>query len=123
MISRGSFHAVKNRSVKLLVSRGYEPVLPVTDSWLSRSIPLHLIGLKGDYEALCVKLRIARGSVSKTYVETYCRFDICQFRSLLLISPGNVFLRCEVWVVSPDNAIHCYEVLSHTIDEVAACAR
>ena len=52
MIARGSFHAIKNRSVKLLASRGYEPVQPVTDSWLSRSIPLHLIGLKGDYEAL-----------------------------------------------------------------------
>jgi len=120
MISRGSFHAVKNHSVKLLVSRGYEPVLPVTDSWLSHSIPLHLIGLKGDYEALCVKIRIARRSVSEPYVESSCRFDICQFRSLLLAAPGNVFLRCEIWVVSPDNTIHCYEVLSHTIHEVAA---
>jgi hypothetical protein len=123
MIAWGSFHAAKNRSVKLLVSRGYEPVQPVTDSWLSRYIPLHLIGLKGDYEALCVKLRIAHGPVSIPYVESYCRFDICQFRSLLLKSPGNVFLRCEIWVVSPDNAIHCYDVLSHTIHEVAAYAR
>ena len=123
MISQGSFHAVKNRSVKLLVSRGYEPVQPVTDSWLSHSIQLHLIGLKGDYEALCVKLRIARGPVSIPYVESYCRFDICQFRSLLSQSPGNVFLRCEIWVVSPNNAIHCYEVLSHTIHEVAAFVR
>jgi len=123
MISRGSFHAVKNRSVKLLVSRGYEPVQPVTSSYLSRYIPLHLIGLKGEYEALCVKLRIARGSVSEPYVESCCRFDICQFRSLLLAAPGNVFLRCEIWVVSPNNAIHCYEVLADTIREVAAYAR
>jgi len=123
MISRGSFHAVKNRSVKLLVSRGYEPVQPVTDSWLSHSIPLHLIGLKGDYEALCVKLRIARGSPSIPYVESFCRYDLCQFRSLLLAAPGNVFLRCEIWVVSPNNAIHCYEVLADTIHEVAAYAR
>ena len=123
MISRGSFHAVKNWSVKLLVLRGYEPVLPVTDSWLSRSIPLHLIGLKGDYEALCVKIRIARGSVSEPYVESYCRFDICQFRSLLLAAPGNVFLRCEIWVVSTNNAIHCNEVLADSIREVAAFVR
>ena len=123
MISRDSFHAVKNWSLKLLVLRGYEPVLPVTDSWLSRSIPLHLIGLKGDYEALCVKIRIARGSVSEAYVESYCRYDICQFRSLLSQSPGNVFLRCEIWVVSPNNAIHCYEVLADTIREVAAFVR
>jgi hypothetical protein len=120
MIARGSFHAVKNWAVKLLVSRGYEPVQPVTDSWLSRSIPLHLIGLKGDYEALCVKIRIARGSVNEAYVESCCRYDICQFRSLLLAAPGNVFLRCEIWVVSPDNAIHCYEVLANTIHEVAS---
>jgi hypothetical protein len=123
MISRGSFHAVKNRSVKLLVSRGYEPVQPVTDSWLSHYIPLHLIGLKGDYEALCVKLRIARGSVSEAYVESYCRYDICQFRSLLLAAPGNVFLRCEIWVVSPNGSIHCYEVFPTSILEVAAYAR
>jgi len=99
------------------------PVLPVTDSWLSHYIPLHLIGLKGDYEALCVKLRIARGTVSEAYVESCCRYDICQFRSLLLAAPGNVFLRCEIWVVSPNNAIHCYEVLADTIREVAAFAR
>jgi hypothetical protein len=98
-------------------------VLPVTDSWLSRFIPLHLIGMKGDYEALCVKIRIARGSVSIPYVESYCRYDICQFRSLLLAAPGNVFLRCEIWVVSPNNAIHCYEVLADTIREVAAFVR
>jgi hypothetical protein len=123
MIARGSFHAVKNRSVKLLVSRGYEPVQPVTDSCLSHFIPLHLIGLKGDYEALCVKLRIARGSVSIPDVESCCRYDICQFRSLLLAAPGNVFLRCEIWVVSPNNAIHCYEVFADTIREVAAFVR
>jgi hypothetical protein len=123
MILQNSFHSAKNRSAKLLVSRGYEPVQPVTGSELAHYIPLHLIGLKGDYEALCVKLRIARGSVSETYVESLCRYDICQFRLLLSLSPGNVFLRCEVWVVSPNNSIHCYEVLATTIREVAAYAR
>jgi hypothetical protein len=123
MISQGSFHAVKNRSVKLLVSRGYKPVQPVTESWLSHFIPLHLIGLKGEYEALCVKIRIARGSPGIPYVESFCRYDISQFRLLLLAAPGNAFLRCEVWVVSPDNAIHCYEILADTVREEAAYAR
>ncbi len=123
MISRSSFHALKNRSVKLLVSRGYEPVQPVTDSFLSHYISLHLLGMKGDYEALCVKIRIATGSVSEAYVESFCRYDICQFRTLLSLSPGNMFIRCEVWVVSTNNAIHCYEVLSDTIREVAAYVR
>jgi hypothetical protein len=123
MITQSSFHAIKNRMGKLLVSRGYEPVQPVTDSFLSHYIPLHFIGMKGDYEALCVKLRIAQGSVNETYIESFCRFDICQLRSLLSLSPGNVFLRCEVWVVSPTNAIHCYEVHPTTIQEVAAYAR
>jgi len=123
MIPQNSFHLAKNRSAKLLVSRGYEPVQPVTGSELAHYIPLHLIGLKGDYEALCVKIRIACRSVNETYVESLCRYDICQFRSLLLLSPGNVFLRCEVWVVSPNNSIHCYEVLATSIREVAAYAR
>ena len=123
MIPQHTFHSAKNRSAQLLVSRGYEPVGPVTGSEFAHSIPLHFIGLKGDYEALCVKLRIARRSVSETYVKSLCRYDICQFRSLLLQSPGNVFLRCEVWVVSPNNVIHCYEVLPTGIREVAAYAQ
>jgi hypothetical protein len=123
MIPQHSFHSAKNRSAQLLVLRGYEPVEPVTGSEFAHFIPLHVIGLKGDYEVLCVKLRIAQRSVSETYVESLCRYDICQFRSLLLQSPGNVFLRCEVWVVSPNNAIHCYEVLKTGIREVAAYAR
>ena len=123
MIPHHSFHSAKNRSAQLLVSRGYEPVAKVTGSDLARAIPLHVIGRKGDYEALCVKLRIARQPVSETYVESFCRHDICQFRSLLLQSAGNVLLRCEVRVVSPDNAIHCYEVLKRGIREVAAYAR
>ena len=123
MIPQHSFHAAKNRSAQLLVLRGYEPVAKVTGSELANYLTLHLIGRKGDYEALCVKLRIARQPVSEICVKSLCRYDIGQFRSLLLQSPGNVFLRCEVWVVSPNNAIHCYEVLTTGIREVAAYAR
>jgi hypothetical protein len=120
MIPQHSFHSVKNRSVQLLVLRGYEPVEAVTCSELAHTIPLHVIGQKGKYEVLCVKLRIARRSLSEPYVESLCRYEISQFRELLVQSPGKVFLRCELWVVSPDNAIHCYEVLTTGIREVAA---
>jgi len=123
MIAQNAFIASKERATELLISRGYEPVLPVESSFLSRYIPLHLIGLRGNYEALCVKMRIAYGSVSAPYVESFCRFEICQFRSLLTMCPGNVFIRCEVWVVSPNGSIHCFEVLSDSIREVAAYAR
>ena len=123
MIAQSTFTASKERAAELLVSRGYEPVLPVESSFISRYIPLHLIGLRGNYEALCVKMRIAYGSVSAPYVESFCRYEICQFRSLLTMYPGNVFLRCEVWVVSPNGSIHCFEVLSDSIREVAAYAR
>lgn len=123
MIPQQSFHAAKNRCTKLLISRGYAPVQPVTDSFLAQIIPLHLVGMKGDYEALCVKVRIAQGAVSPEYVESFCRFDICQLRSLLTMSPGDIFLRCEEWVVSPNGSIHCFEVLANEIREVAAYAR
>jgi len=118
-----SFHAAKNRCAKLLISRGYEPVQPVTDSSLSQIIPLHLVGMKGDYEALCVKVRIAQGAVTPEYVESFCRFDICQLRSLPTMSPGDIFLRCEEWGASPNGSIHCFEVLANEIREVAAYAR
>ena len=123
MIAQQSFHAAKNRCAKLLISRGYEPVQPVTDSFLSQIIPLHLVGMKGDYEALCVKVRIAQGAVSPEYVESFCRFDICQLRSLPTMSPGDIFLRCEEWGASPNGSIHCFEVLANEIREVAAYAR
>jgi hypothetical protein len=123
MIPQQSFHAAKNRCTKLLMSRGYEPVQPVTDSFLTHIIPLHLVGMKGDFEALCVKVRLAQGAVSCEYVESFCRFDICQFRSLLTMSPGDIFLRCEDGVASPNGSIHCFEVLTNDIREVAAYAR
>ncbi len=123
MITQSAFTASKERAAELLIARGYEPVLPVESSFLSRYIPLHLVGLKGNYEMLGVKLRVAYGSVSERYVESFCRYEICQFRSLLTMNPGNVFIRCEVWVVSPNGSIHCYEVLPNEIREVAAYAR
>ncbi|MDO9035911.1 MAG: hypothetical protein Q7U51_11995 [Methanoregula sp.] len=123
MIPQHSFHSAKNRCTKLLVSRGYEPVQPVTDSHLSRIIPLHLVGMKGNYEALCVKVRLAPEAVSPENVESFCRFDICQLRSLLSMSPGDVYLRCEEWVASPNGSVHCFEVLPNEIREVAAYAR
>ena len=123
MIAKSSFTATKDRAAELLVARGYEPVLPVESSFLARYIPIHLVGLRGDYEMLGVKIRAAYGAVSEAYVESFCRFEICQFRSLLTMNPGNVFIRCEVWVISPNGSIHCYEVLPDSIREVAAYAR
>jgi hypothetical protein len=123
MIAQSAFHAAKNRCGKLLVSRGYEPVVPVTDHFLSRYVPLHLIGMRGNYEALCVKIRHAQGAVTPEYVESYCRFECCQLRSLLTMYPGDIFLRCEVWVISPSGAIHCYEVTATGVSEVAAYVR
>jgi len=123
LIPNQSFHSAKNRCTKLLVARGYEPVQPVTNSHLSRIIPLHLVGMKGNYETLCVKVRLAQEAVSPAYVESLCRFDICQLRSLLLMSPGDVYLRCEEWVASPNGSVHCFEVLPKEIREVAAYAR
>ena len=123
MIAQSAFTASKERAAELLMARGYEPVLPVESSFLSEYIPLHLVGMKGNYEVLGVKVRVAYGSVSPVYVESFCRYEICQFRSLLTMSPGNVFIRCELWVVSPNGSIHCYEVLPDEIREVAAYAR
>jgi hypothetical protein len=123
MIAQSAFTTSKERAAELLMARGYEPVLPVECSFLSQYIPLHLVGIKGNYEVLGVKVRVAYGSVSPAYVESFCRYEICQFRSLLTMSPGNVFIRCELWVVSPNASIHCYEVLPDEIREVAACAR
>jgi len=122
MIAQSAFTASKERAVELLMARGYEPVLPVESSFLSEYIPLHLVGMKGNYEVLGVKVRVAYGSISPAYVESFCRYEICQFRSLLTMSPGNVFIRCELWVVSPNGSIHCYEVLPDEIREVAAYA-
>jgi hypothetical protein len=123
MIAQSAFHTAKNRCGKLLVSRGYEPVAPVTDHFLSHYIPLHLIGMRGDYEALCVKIRHAQGAVTVQYVESYCLFGCCQLRSPLTMYPGDIFLRCEVWVISPSGAIHCYEVTATEVREVAAYVR
>ena len=123
MIARRAFNTSLQRAADLLISRGFEPVLPVENCFISRFIPLHMVGLRNNCEMLCVKLRMVYGSVSESYVETFCRFEICQFRCLLMIDPGNILLRCEVWVVSPNRSIHCYEILPSEIRKVAAYVR
>ena len=123
MIAQKTFVASKQRALELLASRGFEPILPVEDCYISDYIPLHLAGAKGDDEVLCVKLRLATAVVSLPYVESLCRYEICQFRTLLALDPGNITLHCEVWVVSPNGSIHCFEVLREEIREVVAYAR
>lgn len=123
MIPRRAFHAAKNRCCKLLVSRGYAPVVPVADHPLTKFTKLHLIGLKVNYEALCVRIRHVEGAVSPEYIEYACRFECRQLRSLLEKYPGDIFLRCEVWVVSTSGGIHCFEVSAEGLAEVAAYAR
>ena len=123
MIAQKVLAAKKERATELLTSRGFEPIIPVEDCYLSHYIPLHLAGTKGDNEVLCVKMRPVYRVVTRLYVESFCRFEICQFRSLLSIDPGNITLRCEIWVISPNGSIHCYEVLPGEIREVASCAR
>lgn len=120
MIARKVLAERKEQAAELLVLRGFEPVLPVEDCYLAHYTPLHLAGTKGDNEVLCVKLRAVQGVVSTAYVESSCKFEICQFRSLQRIDPGNITLRCEIWVISSTGAVHCYEVLSRGIREVAA---
>ena len=119
MIAERVIDAAKERALEILVYRGYEPVQLVENSFLSRYIALHLLGMRGDYEALAIKCREAYGAVSVSSVESLCKFEICQFRSLLTMSPGTVFIRCEIWVLSPNGSIHCFEVLPAEISEVA----
>jgi len=122
MISKTAYAAVQDRATGLLMSRGYELVPPSDTKFLTRHIPLHLIGLRGDCNALWVKLKVAYRSVSVVYIESFCVYEICQFRTFMSVYSGDLFLRCEVWIVSPTGAIHCYEVLPSEIREVAAFA-
>ena len=123
MISRNEFSTLKERAAGLLISRGYEVMPPSDTKFLTRHIPQHLIGLRGDCDALWVKLKIAYRSVSVVYIESFCRYEICQFRAFMSVYSGDPFLRCEVWIASPTGAIHCYEVLPREIREVASYGR
>jgi hypothetical protein len=120
MISKTAYAAVQDRAAGLLMSRGYELVPPSDTTFLTRHIPQHLIGLRGNCNALWVKLKVAYRSVSVVYIESFCVYEICQFRTFMSVYSGDLFLRCEVWIVSPTGAIHCYEVLPSEIREVAA---
>ena len=122
MISKTAYAAVQDRAAGLLMSRGYELVPPSDTQFLTHHIPQHLIGLRGDCNALWVKLKVAYRSVSVVYIESFCVYEICQFRAFMSVYSGDLFLRCEVWIVSPTGAIHCYEVLPSEIREVAAFA-
>jgi hypothetical protein len=123
MISKTTYASLRDRATGLLMSRGYELMPPSDVKFLTRPVPLHLIGLRGDCDALWVKLKVAYRSVSVVYIESFCVYEICQFRAFMTAYSGDLFLRCEVWIVSPTGAIHCYEVLPSEIREVAAYGR
>ena len=110
MIAQSVFHAAQDRCRDLLISRGYQPVQPGPGSIIPCQVTLHLLGMRGDVEALCVRIHRTDCPVSEDIAEFLCWPDIYMLRLLLAMDPGEVFLRCEVWVISPSGAIHCYEV-------------
>ena len=110
MIAQSAFHAAQDRCRDLLISRGYQPVQPGPGSIIPCQVTLHLLGMRGDVEALCVRIHRTDCPVSEDIAEFLCWPDICMLRLLLAMDPGEVFLRCEVWVISPSGAIYCFEV-------------
>lgn len=117
MTQTSQYRWIKRKSIKLLTSRGYQFVHP-SDSFLSQYARLSFIGMRGDYEALCVKVNVSDLPFNEIRsIEGLCWKEIAQFNNLLTMYPGDMFLRCEVWIFAPYRELYCFEVAKDGIRE------
>ncbi len=81
------------------------------------SIPVHLVATRGP-ETRYIRIRKSyRRRRTIENVETMCRTDIVIYRRILSGSE-TATLHCEIWIYSPYDGYHCFEVLPGSVREI-----
>jgi hypothetical protein len=120
--AHGQSLRIRNRCNELLAMRGYDHADMAGLSRFVRHGRPSFSGSRGDYETLCVRVCRTGCRVSDDIAEFLCWPDVCFLRSILITAPGETFLRCEVWLIPPDESVHCFEVTATGIFRVAVYA-
>jgi hypothetical protein len=92
-------------------------IMPV--GYSQRSPPVHLVASRGPGETRYIRIRkvIHRSRIAQN-IETRCRGEIRQYRRILSGPEGTPGLHCELWIYSPHDGFHCYEVLIGSVREI-----
>jgi hypothetical protein len=83
------------------------------------SLPVHLIASQGPDERRYIRIRKSyRRRRTIQNVETMCWRDIVLYRRILSYTDRVAGLHCEIWIYSPYDGYHCFEVLPDSIREI-----
>jgi hypothetical protein len=96
-------------------------IIPV--GYTQRSPPVHLVASRGTGETRYIRIKkvIHRSRIAQN-IETRCRAEIRQYRRILSGPEGSLSLHCEIWIYSPYDGFHCYEVLPLSVREIPKLA-
>ena len=96
-------------------------IIPV--GYTQRSPPVHLVASRGLGETRYIRIKkvIHRSRIAQN-IEMRCRVEIRQYRRILSGPEGIPGLHCEIWIYSPYDGFHCYEVLSGSVREIPKLA-
>jgi hypothetical protein len=92
-------------------------ILPV--GYNRHFLPVHLVASRGPGETRYIRIRKAyRRRRTIQNIETMCRNEIVLYRKILSGSGRGAGLHCEIWVYSPYDGYHCFEVLTGSVREI-----
>jgi len=84
------------------------------------SLPVHLVATRGPDETRYIRIRKSyRRRRTIQNVETMCRNEIVLYRRILSGTGDGASLHCEIWIYSPYDGYHCFEVLTGSVREIS----
>ena len=110
---------VLEEGVRQLLELHHYAVRIVPVGYTQRSPPVHLVATRGPGETRYIRIKkvIHRSRIALN-IETRCRGEIRQYRRILSGPGGGAGLHCEIWVYSPYDGYHCFEVLTGSVREI-----
>ncbi|MFA4859749.1 hypothetical protein [Methanoregula sp.] len=94
----------------ILVSEGYR-VLPARRCFVSRYKPVNLIGMRGPYEMIYLRLKYIAGIPDDpAALADFCREEGESLRTLFPLETGFIRLHREIWVRPRSGGFCCFEI-------------
>lgn len=104
---------------KMLEAQGYD-VMPMRNCFVSRHLPVNLMGRRRRGELLYIKLKSSVRSVPDTRtMEVFGAEEVRFFRTMFRIRYPAIELHFEIWIMGINGDFSCFEILQEKILEVA----
>lgn len=107
------------QGVRELLESDHYTVRIIPVGYKQRFPPVHIVASRGPYETRYIRIKkvIHRSRISMN-IETRCRIEIGHYRRILSRPDGIPGLHCEIWIYTPRDGFHCYEVFTGSIREI-----